>query len=293
MPFEHPYPFMDSDLLTTAYCWRIDRTDGVAMGFTSHDQDLVFDSITYEATTGFSPSAIDSNDSLAVDNLDVDGILSSDKISEADIVSGKYDFATVKIYLVDWTNISGKRKLLRRGTIGRVTYTKNGFVAEIRGLIEAYQQRAGKVYQKTCRATLGDSKCGVDLSVYTQTGAVADIFDDVTIAINRNEPNGYYDYGYVKWASGENKNTDSEIKTSHSDGTIEFYMPPAWEVKAGDTFSITAGCDRNYSTCINRFNNRYNFRGEPLVPGTDYLTSYPNTGTSNTVTDGTNPARGE
>ena len=44
---------------------------------------------------------------------------------------------------------------------------------------------------------------------------------------------------------------------------------------------LTAGCDRNYSTCVNRFGNRLNFRGEPMVPGTDYLASYPVRGGAN------------
>jgi hypothetical protein len=32
-----------------------------------------------------------------------------------------------------------------------------------------------------------------------------------------------------------------------------------------------AGCDKELDTCIARFNNAVNFRGEPFVPGTDKI----------------------
>ena len=36
-----------------------------------------------------------------------------------------------------------------------------------------------------------------------------------------------------------------------------------------------AGCDKRLATCIDRFANVLNFRGEPYVPGQDALTHYP------------------
>ena len=35
------------------YCWKVSRKDGVTLGFTEHDRDLLFDSVRYEASTGF------------------------------------------------------------------------------------------------------------------------------------------------------------------------------------------------------------------------------------------------
>ena len=39
----------------------------------------------------------------------------------------------------------------------------------------------------------------------------------------------------------------------------------------GDTFNAIAGCDKTISTCIAKFNNAVNFRGEPYVPGMDKM----------------------
>lgn len=63
------------------------------MGFTSHDEDLFFDGVNYEATTGFEPSVVDTTADMSVDNLDVEGMLSDDRITEDDIAAGLYDFA--------------------------------------------------------------------------------------------------------------------------------------------------------------------------------------------------------
>jgi len=288
----HPVPWMAEEVVTAAYCWRVDRTDGVTFGFTSHDQDLTFDGVTYEAATGFTPTAVDTSDSLSVDNLDVDGVLSSERITEDELAGGVYDFARVTIYLVNWQNISDPKLILRRGTIGRIRYGKTGFTAEIRGLTEAYQQKAGAVYQKTCRATLGDAKCGINLASYTTTGTVTAVYSDTQFATNVVADAGAYDYGTITWTSGDNRYTTSETKVFMTDGTIEVYLPTIWQPQVGDTFTIVAGCDRNYSTCINRFNNRLNFRGEPMVPGNDYLASYPIKGSANVVAAGDDASRG-
>jgi uncharacterized phage protein (TIGR02218 family) len=48
-------------------------------------------------------------------------------------------------------------------------------------------------------------------------------------------------------------------------------MPMIYPVQPGDTYSITAGCDKQMGTCKTRFSNLVNFRGEPYVPGNDTI----------------------
>ena len=50
-------------------------------------------------------------------------------------------------------------------------------------------------------------------------------------------------------------------------------MPSA--VAVGDTYSLRPGCDKTFATCKDRYNNVKNFRGEPNVPGSDQIMSYP------------------
>ena len=45
-------------LTTLCRCWRVDRRDGVVMGFTDFDRDLVFDAVTYKAASGFTATIV-------------------------------------------------------------------------------------------------------------------------------------------------------------------------------------------------------------------------------------------
>ena len=47
------------------------------------------------------------------------------------------------------------------------------------------------------------------------------------------------------------------------------------------TFTVTAGCDKTYPTCRDRFANVVNFGGFPHMPGNDFALSYPNQGSGN------------
>jgi uncharacterized phage protein (TIGR02218 family) len=50
---------------------------------------------------------------------------------------------------------------------------------------------------------------------------------------------------------------------------------PRAAVVAGTVVEIREGCDKRFETCVARFDNAVNFRGEPHLPGTDLLTRYP------------------
>jgi len=63
---------------------------------------------------------------------------------------------------------------------------------------------------------------------------------------------------------------------------IELWQPMTSDIALNDTFTITAGCDKQFSTCRKKFNNGVNFRGFPSMPGNDFAISYPN------KADGTN-----
>jgi uncharacterized phage protein (TIGR02218 family) len=48
--------------------------------------------------------------------------------------------------------------------------------------------------------------------------------------------------------------------------------------KTGDSFTVTAGCDKTFRICRDKFDNKDNFRGFPHVPGNDFALSYPKRG---------------
>ncbi|PYE86922.1 DUF2163 domain-containing protein [Phyllobacterium leguminum] len=271
---------LDSGATTLAWCWRIIRADGTTMGFTDHDRDLTFDGTVFAAATGFTTSEIESSLGLSVDNLEVEGALSSDAITEADISAGHYDGAAIEAWRVNWTDVA-QRVLMRKGLIGEITRGKLAFRAELRGLSQVLDQRQGRSFQRTCDADLGDGRCKFNLNQagFTGAGTVTAVARGriITASGLGAFATGWFRHGLLTWASGESAGARMEVKAhklSAGVATIELWHPMGAPVAVGDTFNVTAGCDKTLNTCKGRFSNAANFRGFPHMPGADKAFSY-------------------
>jgi len=84
-------------------CWRIIRRDGVTMGFTDHDRDIVSQGVTYAAASGLEGAAFETVQGFAVGGSEAAGALSAVGLSEDDLANGLYDGARVEIRRVDWS----------------------------------------------------------------------------------------------------------------------------------------------------------------------------------------------
>ncbi|MCX8507283.1 MAG: DUF2163 domain-containing protein, partial [Rhodobacteraceae bacterium] len=78
---------------TLARAYSLTRKDGLVLGFCDHDRDLTFEEIVFRADTGLTTKALQSGTGLSVDNTEAFGALSSDAITEEDILAGRYDGA--------------------------------------------------------------------------------------------------------------------------------------------------------------------------------------------------------
>jgi hypothetical protein len=65
--------WLREELVTLAWCWRLARRDGVVVGLTSHDRDLMVGGTLYRAAPGMKPSALETSDSLEVETMDLGG----------------------------------------------------------------------------------------------------------------------------------------------------------------------------------------------------------------------------
>lgn len=259
------------EVTTLATCWSITRKDAVALYFTDHDSDLTIAGHRYQAADSMNPSAVSSQAGLTVDNLEFEGILSAAAITESDILSGRYDHAEISMFMVNYADLSMGTLPLKTGWLGEVTLQGGQFVAEMRGLTSRLQQVIGEVYTSSCRAALGDGRCKVNLASYTHTGSVttaetAYAFSDST----KTQVNGYFAGGVVQFTSGANQGLSMEVR-DFSAGRFSLFLPMPNVIVLGDNFTVSAGCDKQFDTCIARFNNAVNFRGEPHVSGTDKL----------------------
>ncbi len=273
---------LDSGATTLCWCWRLTRTDGVQLGFTDHDRDLAFDGTVFEARSGFTASEIENAIGLNVDNLEAEGALRSDALNEDDLAAGLFDDAAVEIFRVNWQDVE-QRVLMRSGSIGEISRGEYGFTAEIRGLAHYLQQPQGRLYQFGCDADLGDGRCQVDVAqaAFTASGLVLSVVEPTLVLVSGLDSfvTDWFSRGVISWTLGANQGLKMEVKRhAHVDGItrIELWQEMAYAIAPGDGFSITAGCDKQFLTCQQKFDNAVNFRGFPHIPGNDFLVSYPN-----------------
>lgn len=262
---------LTQEVTTLATCWSVTRKDGEAFYFTEHDCDIVVDGDTYLAASGMSASAVSSQAGLAVDNLEFEGILQAEAISEADILAGRYDHAEVTVFMVNYADTTQGKLHLKTGWLGEVTLRGGQFVAELRGLTSRLQQVIGETYTSSCRAQLGDARCKKNLSSFTVTGMVTGV--ETTYAFTdsaRSELSNYFSYGLITFTSGTNDGISMEIR-DFSNGRFGLFLPMPYAIEVGDTYTAVAGCDKSFDSCVGKFTNAVNFRGEPHVPGTDRI----------------------
>jgi uncharacterized phage protein (TIGR02218 family) len=277
---------LNSGATTLCWCWRLTRADGVKLGFTDHDRDLAFDGTTFEAAAGFTASEIRDSVGLSVDNLEVTSALTSERLSEADLVAGLYDDARVEIFRVNWADPE-QRVLMRAGSLGEVRRASGAFAAEVRGLAHYLQQQQGRLYQFTCDADLGDARCTVDLdlSAYRGNGTIASVVSARRVTASGLDAfdDDWFTRGLLTFSSGAASGQAVEVKSHSNAGgvvTIELWAGVRAPLQVGQTFVVRAGCDKHIETCRAKFANAVNFRGFPQMPGNDFVTQFARKGTS-------------
>ncbi len=260
----------ESSVRTIATCWLLELKDGTKMGFTTHDEPIEWDGVEY-SPAGFTPTKFEQSSDMSVDGMDVQGFLDSDAITEADIAAGRFDRADVYTFKINWADPSQGILKLPRGWIGEIKRSDQIFVAEVRSLTQALQQKIGREYVGTCWANLGDSDCGVDLAAITVTGSVDSVASAYEFTdTSRSEDSGLFDYGLLTWTSGDNAGRSSEVKAFDGDTFLLFDAMPE-PIQAGDEYEVYPGCDKKLATCRDQFSNVPNFRGFPYIPGADNM----------------------
>jgi len=275
---------LDSGVTTLCRCWVVTRRDGVVQGFTDHDEDVVLGAVTCRAGTGFAGSEAVDQLGLAVAGSEIAGALSDVALNEADLAAGHYDAATVDLHIVDWREPT-LHVVMARGVLGEVRREGMAFAAELRSLAHRLAEESGRLYTATCAADLGDAHCGIDLDdeAFRGSGTVAALAGDSLLYVSGLDgfDEGWFTGGRLVFTSGANEGLAVEVKVHRAAGdgvSLALWQTMPEPVAAGDSFDVTAGCDKRFATCRDRFANAVNFRGFPHIPGNDFVVSYPNQG---------------
>lgn len=265
--------YFRTGLEPVATFWRIERSDGAALGFTSHDRDLWFGGLLHRAAPGMLPSAIRRDSSLNADSAEISGALTHDAITEADLEAGRYDRAAIAVGLVDWETL--EHDTLYRGEIGLLAQEAAGFTAELRSAKALLADDHVPRTSPTCRAAFCGPGCTLSGLRFTHQASVA----AVDISANRVSfagapPASDLLDGHVRWLDGPHAGIRMEVVgVSGPALELDRELDPA--LAAGMRALLREGCDHTLASCANRFANAANFQGEPFLPGNDLLARYP------------------
>jgi len=275
------YAHLESGATTVCRAWTVVRRDGVVMGFTDHDRDLVVNGVRCRAQTGLTARTLQQTTGLSVDNSEAVGALSDAAITEADLLAGRFDAAEVRSYLVNWAAPDDRIEQFR-GSFGEVQRAGGSFWAELRGLTEALNRPQGFAYQPGCSAVLGDARCRF---VTAQPGYRADRIVEAVeegrifrFAAFAGFAARWFEHGRFEVRSGAASGLVGVVKSDRLEGNarrIELWQEIGAPVAPGDRIRVDAGCDKTAASCRTKFANILNFRGFPHVPGDDWLASYP------------------
>ena len=272
-------------------CWLVSRRDGVTLGFTDHDEDVVFDGVVFRASSGMDASALQSATGLSVDNAQAVGALSDAAVSEEDVRAGRFDRAEVRLWLVDWERPE-LRVLMFRGEFGEIRRLDGAFEVELRGLAEALNAPVGRSVLRTCDRALG--RCQVRLR-YRAGGVLRGGRGgrgQLGVGPSGDGPRRIRRRLVHAWGADLARRAECRPGRDDQDrpsggrrrARLTLWQAAGRRPAAGDRFRVVAGCDKRAETCRAKFANFLNFRGFPHIPGDDWVTAYPKEGA---IHDGT------
>lgn len=263
---------VDGELTSVALCWRLERADGAGLALTSHDQPITSGGITFDPNPGIVPAAVTRSLGLESDAGELAGALSSDALDERDLALGRWDGSTMELTAVDWRAPDAQPITLLAGELGGVNIDGESFTADLLGAAARLDDPVCPATSAECRASFGDKRCRVDLAGRTLIATVIASNDGELTADQTLDDR--FILGRLRYMSGDNCGLTSLI-ISVDGNVVRVRDLPRGTVEPGCRIELREGCDKRFATCVSRFENASNFRGEPHLPGNDLLTRYP------------------
>lgn len=272
---------IDDGCTSLARLWKITRTDGVILYFTDGDQPIPYATHVYRADVGFTASAVMiTGDYVNAQSVTIKAAMTDDGIAEDDIRMKRYEGAKGELSIINYLAPSHGIMKVFTGTFGRVEVgDKNEVSIELTPEGSALGNHAigSEVYSPTCRNSFGNVNCSgpdlaIDLAALSVAFTVDVIATNVITASEFTQADNQYAEGFILWVTGDNAGLRSPVARSLlSTHTVTLTQNPPKAIQVGDTGVAIPGCDKALDTCITKWNNVLNFRGEPNVPDTTFL----------------------
>lgn len=218
---------------------------------------------------------------LEVDTLDLTVYpTSTDRIGAlsflAALNNGALDgavFTLERAFLSDATTVVGTVTLFK-GQVSEAEFSRNEARVKVKSWLELLNMNVPRnLYQSGCRATFGDSLCGVSKAAWTVAGAITGGSTNLSLRVTGlTQATGYFDQGVLQFTSGNLAGVKRTVRsfTSTSDPLVDVValgIPLPKGPGYGDTFTICPGCDKTTGPngCA-RYSNTLRFAGFPFIP---------------------------
>jgi uncharacterized phage protein (TIGR02218 family) len=255
---------------------KITTKANLVYAFTDCEHSLSVDGVTYEPAPGLQRLRLTLTSNAEVSNQEFGSAWL--EIPDEDIIGGKFDNCSVEVSWASWKHPEYGRAVVFTGTLGDLTWSDEGFKADVVSYMKNLELILGNTYTAQCRHQLFSTAksgvigfCGVDKTTFTFNGSVTSVsIPKWKFGIDVVKDDSYFSNGKITFTSGLNTGLSAVVKV-HTSGVIELFLPTAFLIEIGDTFTIEAGCDKTNITCKTKFNNLLNFGGFPhIVPDVNF-----------------------
>ena len=261
---------------TIATFVKITRLDNTVLGYSDHDKEITLDTVTYTPSPALQRISMNLRNNAEVSNQEFLGTWDVD-LDEEDLKNGLYDDASIDVFRADWSGGTTDTVIIFRGTLGLIQWTDEGFRADIHSKMQQLQKQIGLIYTSKCRHKLFEQNDNTNVGACTL--AALSFQRNSTVTNNTSKiqfdsfdlspavDNDWAANGRLIWTSGLNAGTEYTIK-SHTTGaeeTFVLFLPTVFSINNGDSFTVSAGCDKTFDTCKTKFSNQVNFGGFPHI----------------------------
>jgi uncharacterized phage protein (TIGR02218 family) len=167
---------------------------------------------------------------------------------------------------VFYFNLQEKAKFQgQKMIISKVSSNEESFFFELASLSEIFGLRKMNYFSENCRASFGDAACKIELKDFMFEGKIDGFSKDFLEIYDADlEPENPGDFKYGKLVLEGFLNEELLIFKLESK-RIVLLLESHVELKIGMKYKVFMGCDKTLKTCIERYQNAINFRGEPFI----------------------------
>ena len=300
MPKQIPTVLLDhyqQDATTYCLLTRIKAQDGTLYGFTDLDSDIEYDPATVDPfgtgddwgplnhvadNGGFSAARFDSAADLSVDNTELAIVPDESGITARRLLAGLFDNAQVRIYRVNYMDLSMGHELVAAGLLDAARVSQNRGYHNFRSLSDLLKEPEYEAWTKTCPKQFGvatiNGHLGCPKTFVWTNGTVTNIDIDEPARVFAGDDGGaddLYRFGVVHWLTGDNAGKEMDI-TQNTGGTYALALDTPYPIKIGDTYKVREDCSKVYDDadhgCLHHWGasdrNLY-FGGCPDIPTAD------------------------